>query len=214
MALFAFLDESGEYTFHARSGSYLIYAGIITSSPTLFTHDLASLKYDLLTQGKCLECFHACEDEQVVRDKVFEVICSSSEFEIHSVIVRKNRINPSLRKFGVYSVAYRTMLKYLVGSGRIKQVHIIVDTPPDKRQQTALKNTLRKKAEEIMTKQGVSYSIDHHRSSSHAMLQVADYCAWAIQKKWQSGNLRSYNLIKNRIRNEFDMYRGGEKEYY
>jgi len=214
MAVFAFFDESGEYTYHPKSGKYLVYAGIVTAIPTLFTHELAALKYRLLEDGECIECFHACEDKQVVRDELFKIITASIDFEIHSIIVRKNRVNPSLRKFGVYSVAYRTMLKYLVGTGKVQRIHIIVDTPPDKTQRTALKNTLRAKADEIMKARGITYSIDHHKSPSHALLQVADYCAWAIQKKWQSNDRRSYDLIRNRIRNEFDIYARGDTDYY
>jgi hypothetical protein len=214
MTTFMFLDESGEYTYHAKSPRYLVYVGVATDFPTLFTLDLADLKYRLLRQGQCIEYFHASEDEQAVRDAVFRVITSSDKFAIHSIIVRKNRVNASLRKFGVYSIAYRTMLKYLVGRGGVQRLHIIVDTPPDKKQQTALKETLKAKADQVLRSKGIVYTIDHHRSSSHALLQVADYCAWAIQKKWQSSDARSYDLIRNKSANEFDIYASGDMDYY
>jgi Protein of unknown function (DUF3800) len=212
MPVFAFLDEAGEYTFHAQSGAYLVYTGVITANPMLFSNEFAALKYELLEQGHCLERFHASEDKQVVRDRVFDILAASQEFVIHSIIVRKNRMNPVLYRHGVYSMAYRAMLKYLVGSEQIDRIHIIADTVPDRQQQTTLKQILKQRAEQAMGK--IPFSIDHHSSSAHALLQAADYCAWATQKKWQSGDTRSYDRIRGRIRNEFDLYRRGNTEYY
>ena len=53
---------------------------------------------------------------------------------------------------------------------------------------------------------------------SHAdpCLQVADYCAWAIQRRWESGkqDIRSYDLIKDRITYEYDLFEKGTDHYY
>jgi hypothetical protein len=212
MAIYAFLDESGEYTFHAKSGAYLIYVGIITEVPTLFSAEFAALRYEFWAQGHCIERFHASEDKQMVRDRVFDLLAASPHFSIHSIVVRKNRINPSLYKHGVYSVAYRTMLRYLAGSGHVERVHMIVDTVPDQQQQKVLKQTLKDKAAQAL--RTIPFSIDHHSSSAHALLQAADYCAWAIQRKWQSADLRSYDRISAKIRNEFDIYGRGDTDYY
>jgi hypothetical protein len=100
----------------------------------LFTAEFAALKYELLAQGQCLERFHACEDTQAIRNRVFELLAASPYFAVHSIIVRKNRVNPVLYKYGVYSIAYRTMLKYLIWRRNIDRLHIIVDRVPDKSQ--------------------------------------------------------------------------------
>jgi hypothetical protein len=51
-------------------------------------------------------------------------------------------------------------------------------------------------------------------SMADPLLQVADYCTWAIQRKWESGKTRSYDLIKHRITHEVDMWERGTKLYY
>ena len=51
-------------------------------------------------------------------------------------------------------------------------------------------------------------------ASSEVCLQVSDYCAWAIQRKWESGDSRSYNLIKDYIDREFDLFERGNVNYY
>jgi Protein of unknown function (DUF3800) len=213
MPLFAFLDESGTYAFNRQHGDYLVYTAVITATPTLFAHEFAHLRYDLHQQGTCLERFHACEDLQVVRDQVFRIICSSTDYAVHSIIVRKKKINPVLYKHGVYSIAYRTMLRYLVGGRTLDKVCMIVDTVPDQSQQTTLKATLQARAGEALNPRGIPFTIHHHNSASHPLLQVADYCAWAIYRKWQSDDHRSYIHVQRRIRNEFDLFARGDAEY-
>ena len=133
---------------------------------------------------------------------------------MHSIIVRKNRVNPVLHKYGVYSIAYRTLLRYLVGHRNIDRACIVVDTVPDQSQQVTLKATLKARAEAVMNARAIPFSIDHHTSHAHTLLQVADYCAWAIYRKWANNDMRSYALIQARIRNEFDIFERGNVNYY
>jgi hypothetical protein len=51
-------------------------------------------------------------------------------------------------------------------------------------------------------------------SASDPCLQVADYCTWAIQRKWERDDERSYELIKDRISYEYDLWSHGTKHYY
>ena len=43
-------------------------------------------------------------------------------------------------------------------------------------------------------------------AATNPMLQIAAYCAWAIQRKWELFDTRSYRLIQNRIASEFDAF--------
>jgi hypothetical protein len=45
-------------------------------------------------------------------------------------------------------------------------------------------------------------------------LQVADYATWAIQRKHEKNDARSYNLIKDKIASEFQPFRVGTTTYY
>jgi hypothetical protein len=49
---------------------------------------------------------------------------------------------------------------------------------------------------------------------SDPCLQVADYCTWAIQRRWERGDTRSYDLIKSKIATEFDAWEIGRKHFY
>ncbi len=51
-------------------------------------------------------------------------------------------------------------------------------------------------------------------AESDPCLQVADYCVGAIQRKWERGDHRSYDLIKDKIETEFDAWAVGTRHYY
>jgi hypothetical protein len=51
-------------------------------------------------------------------------------------------------------------------------------------------------------------------AASDPCLQVADYCSWAIQRKWEHGDPRSYDLIKSQIRTEYDYFKYESHHYY
>ena len=61
---------------------------------------------------------------------------------------------------------------------------------------------------------GRKFRTNFCRAIADPCLQAADYCTWAIQKKWETGNTRSYDLIKNKIVHEYDSFVGGAKHYY
>jgi len=54
----------------------------------------------------------------------------------------------------------------------------------------------------------------HWPPESDPCLQVADYCVWAIQRKWERDDSRSYDLIKDKIESEFDVWSIGSTHYY
>lgn len=60
----------------------------------------------------------------------------------------------------------------------------------------------------------VMHRILHHESRSHYMLQVADYCCWAVFRKWERGDTAHYDLIAPAMRSEFDIFRTGTRHHY
>lgn len=45
-------------------------------------------------------------------------------------------------------------------------------------------------------------------------LQLVDYYCWAIYRKWEKRDMRSYELIKEKIGSEFELFARGSKTYY
>lgn len=41
----------------------------------------------------------------------------------------------------------------------------------------------------------MAFRILHHASRADVNLQVADYCAWALYRKWERDDLRSVRIV-------------------
>ena len=61
---------------------------------------------------------------------------------------------------------------------------------------------------------GVDFRTASWAGASDPCLWVADYCCWAIQRKWERADERSYALIKSKVRSEFNVFRFGTETYY
>jgi hypothetical protein len=67
------------------------------------------------------------------------------------------------------------------------------------------------------TKRVKEWKADFMPCHADPCLQVADYCAWAIQRKWESkgkSDVRSYDIIKGKITYEYDLFESGKTNYY
>lgn len=52
------------------------------------------------------------------------------------------------------------------------------------------------------------------RADSDTGLQIADYCGWAIYRKWEIADTRSHRLIAPKISSEFDLFSRGSQHHY
>jgi hypothetical protein len=55
----------------------------------------------------------------------------------------------------------------------------------------------------------VRYRVLHHASKSNMDLQIADYCTWAIYRKWNSQDARSFRRVQAAVRREWDLFQSG-----
>ena len=216
--LYIFLDEGGNLDFSANGTPFFTVSTITKCRPFAVDSDLLSLKYDLLEEGLDLERFHASEDKQPVRDRVFFLIGKHlARFRIDSLIVEKRKTQPQLREQEKF---YPAMLGYLLRhvfkeaqGERYKQIIVKTDRLPLNKKRKAFEKAIKTTLAEMLPSHA-RYRVLHHESRSSISLQVADYCNWAIYKKWTNGDLRSYELIKAGIKSEFDIFKTGGMYYY
>src|SRR5690606_32720492 len=91
MSVYVFLDEGGNFDFSSKGTQYFVLSAIVKNRSFIEHALLAELKYDVLEEtGDCHEYFHATEDRQIVRDRVFRIIQSRLHHcQIYSLIVLK-----------------------------------------------------------------------------------------------------------------------------
>ena len=224
--LFIFIDESGNFDFSSKGTKYFILSAVSTLNP-LGKERLEEIKYDLMKNGTNLEYFHATEDKQVVRNKVYSFIENLKDIEIDSVIAQKNKTNPSLYvsikkkkpKKGekLYTLALQTLLQYIFrrynNSAKVDRVVIVLSSIFDVNKRELIKKTIKIYLKQIFSNPFYLY---FHQNRSDKNTQIADYCCWAIYKKWTDGEIRPYSVVNkgNKIKSEFDIFKTGKTIYY
>ena len=216
--VYVFLDEGGNFDFSPKGTKVFTLTGVTKLRPFVLGRALETIKYDLIEQGLELERFHASTDKQWVRDQVFAEIRRHLEhLRIDSLIVEKCKTGPALRLPGeFYPRMLGYVLRYIVNGvdlSKVGEVIVITDTIPIKRNRSAVEKAIKKTLRELLPAQ-TRFRIMHHASKSCHGLQVADYCNWAIYKRWTTDEQRPYSAIKGAIRSEFDIFRTGITSYY
>lgn len=216
-AIYLYFDEAGNFDFSANGTSVLVMTCLVMRRPFTFQLPLLEVKYDCLEQGLRMEHFHATEDRQAVRNEVFGVIAAHlGDVQAHVMVVRKNRVHPLQR---APHVLYRWTFEQLVRAACPDCVHpgervvAVTDHVPVARNRVAFEKGL-KPYLRLHLPEGSRYELLHHQSKSDLNLQVADYILWAVYRKWNSGDLRSYRIIEQCIRSEADPLEGHAEEYY
>lgn len=216
--LYVFLDEGGDFNFSVTGTRFFTLTTITTMRPFLWDTPLLSLKFDLIEVGLDIEYFHASEDRQAVRDQVFEIIGNNlSNVRIDSLIIEKRKTGPALQvleKFYPRMIGY--LLQYVLDPDNLRdiaEVIVITDSIPVSKKREAVEKAVKQKLSNMLPS-GMRYSILHHASKSCVGLQIADYCNWAVFRKWEREDLRSYELIRSGIKSEFDIFKSGARHYY
>ena len=217
--LYIFLDEGGNFDFSKNGTKYFTITSVTITRPWKFDEPLSLLKHKLLETGLDIEYFHASDDRQQTRNKVFNIITDHpSEPIIDSIIVEKSKTNPSLydqKRFYPKILGY--LLSYVISQNNIseyKGLVIVTDSIPVKKHKQAIEKAIKTTISSLMKSHAKPYVVVHHASKSSFCLQVADYCNWAIFRKWSSSDSRSYSLIKKYIKSEFDIFETGGMHYY
>jgi hypothetical protein len=215
---YIYADEAGCFTFNRNPNvsKYFIIATIITNDWKTPTLGLQELRHNLIAEGLRVDnYFHATTDCQAVRDRVYEEI-SKYNFSIQATICEKSKAQPqvteSKARFYKTPWFFHCKLGLATQMSSPSLVHMTAASIGTKKE----KLTFTKALNDVQSQsfKTTPCNLDFRPCSSDPCLQIADYCAWAIQRKWEKGDTRSYNLIKTRITREYDLWSHGINHYY
>lgn len=214
---YLFADEAGCFTFEKKQNvsRYFILC-TVTMETCDIAHDLNKLRRQLVWEkAEIGDFFHATEDKQAVRDRVFEAILKH-KFKVQATILEKSKAQPQVRQSRARFYQYPWFYHFKHGISR----HIPADTEllvtaasiGNRKEKLSFCNAL----EDVMQQTAPEgrWAVDFRPSATDACLQVADYCAWAIQRKWETGKDQAYKIIQDRITYEYDLWKKGTVHYY
>ena len=217
MKRYIYADEAGNFDFSVKQGATRFF---ILTTVAIDDHriesDLLDLRRELAWSGMDLAReFHATEDRQLVRDRVFAVL-SRHDFRVDATVLEKAKAQPKIRETATlfYRYAWFYHMKYVATkvaapSDELLVIAASIGTKGKQRDfQRAVTDVMTQTARASVIR------VNMWPAAIDPCLQVADYCCWAIQRKWEGGDIRSYELIKSKIRSEYDLFARETTRYY
>jgi hypothetical protein len=195
----------------------MVFTAAWTYNPAPLAHALTDLRFSLLKAGHNISAFHAAEDRQVNRDAVVQVLAAHDDWSFVALVVDKAKVNPSIRephrfypKFASMTLRY-VLRRLAVGTDRVL---VFTDTIPINEKRDSIEKAI-KIAGRADLPASVRFESYHHPRWSNCWIQAADYCSWAVFRKWEHGDPRTYNLLAARLRApELDVLQRGATRYY
>lgn len=200
---YLFLDEGGDLNFKGNGSRFFTVSSLATRRPFELADVLADLRFDVIEEGLGIEYFHASEDRQAVRDRVFEAVVSHLDsVRLHTVVVEKSTVPLDQRdEAHFYSEKMGRLLEDVVRELLLEgatEFIVITDRLPVKSKRGAIEKAVKQTLARLLPHDS-SYRLLHHASMSAPLLQAADYCNWAVFRKVERADERSYSLIGSAI---------------
>jgi hypothetical protein len=197
------LDESGNFTFSPKGSRFYIFTAAWTYNPGPLAASLNALRFRLIKEGHGgnLSGFHACADPPLRREQVVNIIRAEPEWNFASIVVEKNKVNPSLYAAENFYPKFLTMVLNFVLRGRVRPttplILIYTDTLPFSKPQAKAVEVVIKASCKAESK--IPFHVLHHRIEGNYWIQVADYCSWSICRKWEFNDPTFYGQLRCKL---------------
>ena len=217
MRRYVYGDESGDFNFSDQQGAsrYFILTSVSVTDHAIET-DLLALRRELAWEGIQLpNAFHAAYDNRHVRRQMFDIL-SRHDFRVDATVLEKRKANPKIRpnSAAFYGFAWYYHLAGLIRSLALESDELLivaasVGTNEMRANFYSAVGAINRNAGATHVTKATSWL-----AATNPLLQVADYCAWALQRKWERSDTSSYDLIRHKIASEFDVFRESTVAYY
>lgn len=183
-----FSDESGDFTFRTVPGAsrYFLIA-TVTMSDCGIGDELQALQRELAWQGIVIESFHASQDKNAVRDRVYDLIAQSN-IRIDATALDKRKTEPGIASNPAYFYKLANFLhfKYVVPqvTNRTDELMVVASSlQMKKKKKSALHEAVRDVVHQVSpTHRFVTAFLSN---ATDPCLQLADYAAWAYEGSWK-----------------------------
>ena len=213
-----FADEFGNFDFSLKVGAsrYFSLTTVTFFDDQQARADLQDLRSDLAWEGVAHSGpFRASTDQQVIRDRVFAVL-EPHNFRVDATMLEKRKVNPQLQssRTRFYQYAWWLHMKHVAPriANANDELLVIAASIGTKKELGGFQRSVRDVMERVSP--SITTTTAQWPANTDTGLQIADYCSWAIQRKWVRNDVRSYDLTRDKIRSEFDAFSKGSTYYY
>jgi hypothetical protein len=213
---YLFADESGNFDFSRKKdvSRYFILAAVTMDSCSNVNADFHDLRHQMAWEGHDHPGpYHAAQDPAPVRNRVYGLI-ENLEFRVDAVILEKAKAMPKIRVTDerFYQHAWFYLMKYAVRRLQCDELLVVSAALGNKKKKRLAFHAV---VQDVMRQVSrVTYKTACWHASSDACLQGADYCGWALQRRWEAGDSVAYNRIAPKVKSQYDLFAAGTNFYY
>lgn len=198
MAMFVYLDESGDTGFRFRHGSsrYFVVTLLLVDDPIPLHSAIDDLRTGLgLAPGNEFKFQKSSND---VRESFLRMM-RRQNFAARILVIDKTRItNPSSKtRSSFYSVLVRSVLEN--DHGTINNAILILDESVQSKQRKQQLSTYLRQSLNTDQNQRKITAVRCHASHTDNLIQAADMISGAVYAKYHQGNTRYYDIIRIKI---------------
>jgi hypothetical protein len=203
--MYIYLDESGDLGFNKEGSSkYIVISLLAVNDKKKIERRMKKIKRNALRKKYRKHAEFKKERQEVARAILRHLI--KEEFELYTVIVNKSKVKQTLRKSK--EILYNYIASIILLSCPFEfgeRVKLIVDKRSSKRLILQnFENYLQEKIKALNKK--ILLTITHTESYSSPGIQAVDFVAWAILRKYQWQDFEFYNIIKEKIVTEKQLF--------
>lgn len=202
--IYLYFDEAGDLNFKGFGTRHFLCGVLATRDPWSIDEAIYSARKRVYHGRLVKESFHAAEELQAVRNVVFEAIQNTGGFEYFVSVVEKKNVPSSYHdqaRFYTF-IADFTLRNALQHFPTADPIYLVTDRLPLKNKQDAIVKGFKNCLAELAEDGNRRYALSHDSLAGHPCLQVADYMNWAVYRKWESEDRRSYDIVSNFIKRE------------
>ena len=178
--------------------------------------DLLDLRRELAWEGVELpQGFHATNNKRDTRARVFNIL-SKHDFRVDATILDKRKTEPAIRRTNssFYGFVWYSHLKHTARDIVLPQSELLITASAIGIKQTKayFSSAVQAVNREVMP--NVIIKAAMWPAATDICLQVADYCSWAVQRKWERDDSQAYAIIKDKMGSENDIFGSRTTFYY
>jgi Protein of unknown function (DUF3800) len=211
-------DEGGDLTFKPPGNGvsrYFLIGTVTLGADCSIGDRLLALRREIAWEGLSLDQFHAADDKQAVRDRVYGLI-GDADFRFDVTILDKRKAYEDVARDPVYAYKLAWYLHFKYVAPRIVKpaddLMVVASSLKINRKKIVVARSVRDVVMQVSNASRVRTAFAP--AISDPCLQIADYMTWAVQRKYEIGDARSYKLIGSKIMSEFQPFLRGTKVLY
>ena len=190
-------------------------AGVAALAPLDSAAEMQALRYQLLAEGVDVSGFHAAEDRQFVRDRVFRIFESIESVKAHAIYGDKHRAAPRLHSDSqIHALFGKALIRYFLrvfDTSDYRRVVVVFDQALTKKKQGDFHGVIKPELKAL----GKPFHVYFQKMVTDMNGQIADYVAWSKFIQLERNELRPWKSLASTLRpSDFDIFRNGKTLYY